>query len=69
MIGRTLPVMVEGDSKRSADQWMGRTDTGVYVIWDKYDAPATLGSIQPITILDGSAAVLMGRREPGATLS
>jgi len=66
LIGQTLPVMVEGDSKRSSDQWMGRTDTGVYVIWNKSDAPALLGSIQPVTILDGSAAVLMGRREPSA---
>ena len=69
LIGRTVPVMVEGDSKRSSDQWMGRTDTGIYVIWNKSDAPALLGSIQPITILDGSAAVLMGRRAPGASLS
>jgi hypothetical protein len=46
---------------------MGRTDTGIYVVWNKSDAPAQLGSIQPVTILDGSAAVLMGRREPGAT--
>ena len=69
LIGQILPVMVEGDSKRSADQWMGRTDTGVYVIWNKSDAPASPGSIQPVTILDGSAAVLMGRRESSAMLA
>ncbi|MCC2640070.1 MAG: miaB [Nitrospira sp.] len=61
LIGRTVPVMVEGDSKRSLDQWMGRTDTNITVIWNKSDAPASLGSMQPITILDANAAVLMGR--------
>ncbi len=69
LIGQTLPVMVEGDSKRSPDQWMGRTDTNITVIWNKSDAPASLGSIQPVTILDASAAVLMGRRHSTATLS
>ena len=59
LIGRTLPVMVESDSKRSPDQWMGRTDTNITVIWNKSDAPASLGDIHPITIFDASAAVLM----------
>ena len=63
LIGRTLPVMVEGDSKRSADQWMGRTDTNVTVIWNKGDAPVAIGSLQPITIHDANAAVLLGRLE------
>ena len=55
--------MVEGDSKRSAEQWMGRTDTNVTVIWNKSDAPVSLGSLQPITIHDANAAVLLGRLE------
>ena len=63
LIGRTLPVMVEGDSKRSADQWKGRTDTNVTVIWNKGDAPVAIGSLQPITIHDANAAVLLGRLE------
>ncbi|GMV49599.1 MAG: tRNA-2-methylthio-N(6)-dimethylallyladenosine synthase [Nitrospirae bacterium] len=61
LIGQTLPVMVENDSKRSSDQWMGRTDTNITVIWNKDDAPATVGSIQPITIHEANAAALMGR--------
>lgn len=68
-IGRMVPVMVEGDSKRSADQWMGRTDTNITVIWNKSDAPASPGSIQPITILDANAAVLMGRLDSTSALS
>ncbi|QLH27939.1 MAG: tRNA (N6-isopentenyl adenosine(37)-C2)-methylthiotransferase MiaB [Candidatus Parvibacillus calidus] len=60
LIGQT-PVMVENDSKRSSDQWMGRTDTNITVIWNKDDAPATVGSIQPITIHEANAAALMGR--------
>jgi tRNA-2-methylthio-N6-dimethylallyladenosine synthase len=61
LIGSTIPVMVEGDSKRSAAQWMGRSDANITVIWNKSDAPVSLGTIQPITILDANAAVLMGR--------
>ncbi len=69
LIGRTLPVMVESDSKRSSDQWMGRTNTNITVIWNKSDAPASVGDIHPITILDASAAVLMGRRDSTPALS
>jgi tRNA-2-methylthio-N6-dimethylallyladenosine synthase len=63
LIGHTLPVMVENNSKRSPDQWMGRTDTNITVIWSKSDIPATVGDIHPITVLDATAAVLMGRRD------
>ena len=69
LIGQTLPVMVESNSKRSPDQWMGRTDTNITVIWDKSDAPSSLGDIVPITVLDASAAVLMGRRETCPTVA
>lgn len=69
LIGQTIPVMVENNSKRSAEQWMGRTDTNITVIWNKSDAPASLGDIHPITVLDASAAVLMGRYDRHATLA
>ena len=69
LIGRTLPVMVESDSKRSSEQWMGRTDNNITVIWNKSDAPAAVGDIHPITILDASAAVLMGRHDFTPALS
>ena len=68
LIGQTVPVMVESNSKRSPAQWMGRTDTNITVIWNKSDAQASPGDIHPITILDASAAVLMGRRDAAAAL-
>jgi len=69
LIGHRVPVMVESNSKRSPDQWMGRTDTNITVIWDKSDVPASLGDIHPITVLDASAAVLIGRCEIGSDIT
>src|SRR5690606_3780294 len=37
-VGRVEQVLVEGDSKRSPDQWCGRTDGFVTVVFDK-DVP------------------------------
>jgi tRNA-2-methylthio-N6-dimethylallyladenosine synthase len=68
LIGRTLPVMVEGDSKRSSHQWMGKTDSNVTVVWNKSDAAVDLGNIQPVTIHGANAAVLLGRIEQRAAV-
>ena len=69
LIGHRVPVMVESNSKRSPNQWMGRTDTNITVIWDKSDVPASIGDIHPVTVLDASAAVLMGRCEVGSDIT
>jgi tRNA-2-methylthio-N6-dimethylallyladenosine synthase len=35
MIGKTVEVLVEGDGKRSFDQWMGRTDGNIVTVFPK----------------------------------
>ncbi len=37
-VGNIECVLVEKESKRSADQWAGRTDTNTWVIFDKGEA-------------------------------
>ncbi len=37
MIGTEVEVLVEGESKRSSEQWMGRTDTNKVVIFPKVE--------------------------------
>lgn len=59
-VGRTVMALVEGDSKRSCDQWMGRTDANVTVVWPKSDSPLTPGSLVPISIDRASANTLFG---------
>ncbi|HZN44951.1 MAG TPA: tRNA (N6-isopentenyl adenosine(37)-C2)-methylthiotransferase MiaB [Nitrospiraceae bacterium] len=60
MVGRTVDVMVEGDSKRSNDQWMGKTDASITVVWNKSGERLCLGSIVPVAIQNSTATTLFG---------
>ena len=60
MVGRTVDVMVEGDSKRSSDQWMGKTDASITVVWNKSGERLCLGSIVPVAIQNSTATTLFG---------
>ena len=60
LIGRTVLALAEGDSKRSGDQWMGRTDANVTVVWSKSGEMITPGSLVPVTIERASANTLFG---------
>ncbi len=60
LAGTTVKVLVEGDAKKSHDQWMGKTDTNLTVVWDKVDSPTRPGQLISVTITRGSAATLCG---------
>jgi tRNA-2-methylthio-N6-dimethylallyladenosine synthase len=60
LVGRTVEVLVEGDSKRSSFQWMGRTDDNVTVVWQKSEDSIRPGLIVPVTIERASATTLFG---------
>ncbi len=47
-IGQTVQVLVEGHSKRSSDQWMGKADDSLTVVWPK----APNDGIQPGNFVD-----------------
>ncbi|HET6673696.1 MAG TPA: TRAM domain-containing protein, partial [Nitrospiraceae bacterium] len=61
LVGSTVEALVEGDSKRSHDQWMGRTDTNVTVVWQKSEAIVSPGLIVPVRIERASATTLYGK--------
>jgi tRNA-2-methylthio-N6-dimethylallyladenosine synthase len=60
LIGKTLVALVEGDAKKSSEQWMGRTDGNVTVVWGKEGSQSRPGDLVPITITRSSATTLFG---------
>jgi tRNA-2-methylthio-N6-dimethylallyladenosine synthase len=59
-VGQTVPVFVEGDAKKSSSQWMGKTDGGITVVWEKGMAPLQPGTLVPITVTRVTATTLFG---------
>jgi tRNA-2-methylthio-N6-dimethylallyladenosine synthase len=59
-VGRTLPVLVEGDAKKSSAQWMGKTDGGITVVWEKSMKAVQPGDVVPITVTRVTATTLFG---------
>ncbi len=57
-VGRTHTVLVEGPSKRSADQFCGRTDSNRMVVFDRGNAVA--GTYVRVRINDCTSATLLG---------
>jgi tRNA-2-methylthio-N6-dimethylallyladenosine synthase len=60
-IDMTLPVLVEGDSKKSHLQAMGKTDGHITVIWNKSDLPSRPGQLVSCSIYDASASTLYAK--------
>lgn len=57
-IGKTFEVLVEGASKRSTAQMVGRTQQNKTVVFDRSDAK--IGDLVPVTIDEVSSATLIG---------
>jgi tRNA-2-methylthio-N6-dimethylallyladenosine synthase len=57
-LGSTLPVLVEGNAKKSALQGKGKTDGNITVIWDKTAIPSQPGDLVICSIYDASASTL-----------
>ncbi len=53
-----VPVLVEGDAKRSAAQGMGKSDGNVTVIWDKRTISSRPGDMVSLAIYDASSTTL-----------
>jgi tRNA-2-methylthio-N6-dimethylallyladenosine synthase len=64
MIGRTVTALVEGDSKRSTEQWMGKADNSLTVVWDKDGSRARPGDLIPIAVTRASVTTLFGKEVP-----
>ena len=59
-VGETFPVLVEGDAKKSSAQWMGKTDGGITVVWEKSTDAVQPGDLVPITVTRVTATTLFG---------
>lgn len=60
-LGMTLPVLVDGDAKRSPSQLKGKTDGNITVVWNKADIPSVTGALVPLSMYDASASTLYAR--------
>ncbi|WP_300604661.1 tRNA (N6-isopentenyl adenosine(37)-C2)-methylthiotransferase MiaB [Niabella sp.] len=60
-VGQTYKVLIDGDSKRSSEQWVGRTSQNKVVIFPKQDnATHKKGDYVQVTINDCTQATLFG---------
>ncbi len=59
-IGKTLKVIVEKESKKSSEQWAGRTEGNMWVIFDKTDE--RVKDIVDVRIVDAKGVSLFGQR-------
>jgi tRNA-2-methylthio-N6-dimethylallyladenosine synthase len=59
LIGKEVEVLVEGESKRSSEQWMGRTDTNKVVIFPKLEGVKP-GEYVIVRINKANSATLFG---------
>jgi len=56
----TVPILVEGDAKRSSKQGMGKSDGNITVVWDKRAISTQPGDLISLTIYDASSTTLYG---------
>lgn len=61
LIGHSVKVLVEGEAKKSKNQWKGHTESNTTVVWNKNDRMVKPGDLVSITVEDGSASTLYGR--------
>jgi tRNA-2-methylthio-N6-dimethylallyladenosine synthase len=62
-VGRTFEVLIEGNSKRSDQHWMGRNSQNKVIIFPKEDHPLQKGDYAMVTITRCSKATLLGEVE------
>ena len=60
LIGTQVEVMVEGEAKKSDQQWMGHTESNVTVVWPKDALPASPGDLVSILVQDATPSTLYG---------
>lgn len=62
-IGKTFKVLIEGDSKRSADDWMGRNTQNKVVVFPKENTNHKKGDYVMVKVNDCTQATLLGKLE------
>ena len=59
-IGKTFEVLIEGDSKKNKDQWMGRNSQNKVVVFPKNDLKLNKGDYVFVQITACTQATLIG---------
>ena len=59
-IGKTFQVLIEGDSKRSADDWMGRNTQNKVIVFPKNNHQFKKGNYVHVKVNDCTQATLLG---------
>jgi tRNA-2-methylthio-N6-dimethylallyladenosine synthase len=62
-IGKTFKVLIEGDSKKSSADWMGRNTQNKVVVFPKNETNLQKGEYVMIKIKDCTQATLLGEKE------
>ena len=60
-IGKTFTVLIEGDSKKSAADWMGRNSQNKVIIFPKGDDAFTKGNYVQVQVISSTKATLLGK--------
>lgn len=64
-LGKTFKVLIEGDSKRSAADWMGRNSQNKVIVFPKENHGLNKGDYAMVTVYECTGATLMGKIEKG----
>jgi len=60
-IGKTFKVLIEGNSKRSTDDWMGRNTQNKVVVFPKGNSNFKKGDYVMVKVTDSTQATLLGK--------
>jgi tRNA-2-methylthio-N6-dimethylallyladenosine synthase len=60
-LGNTYEVLIEGNSKRSDDHWMGRTSHSKVIVFPKTNAAIKAGDYITVTVADCTQGTLLGK--------
>lgn len=60
-IGKTFKVLIEGDSKKSSNDWMGRNSQNKVVVFPKHNLRYKKGDYVWVTVHDCTGATLIGK--------
>jgi len=62
-IGKTFKVLIEGDSKKSAGDWMGRNTQNKVVVFPKGNSNFKKGDYVMVKVMDSTQATLLGKTD------
>jgi tRNA-2-methylthio-N6-dimethylallyladenosine synthase len=62
-VGKTFKVLIEGNSKKSDKDWMGRNSQNKVVVFPKEQYDLNKGSYAMVKVYDCTGATLLGKIE------